>query len=240
MVTSTIAGSAVAGNSGGVGEGETETQSEVVKESDGSCAGWPGRSGGTWTAGLVEGARIVVVDPSTGARVGTGRLGRGRSVDVDPSGNAQWDCVFPFTATVRGRVPTTLRLVVAGARPMTAHPDPTTPGHVVASVSTDAKVSLVDACAAAPAAEPGLWDRAVGVYWNAGLDQICGAGVGVARIQRVCRPRTIGSDHVVAVLKPDDPSVVYEDASGLAVSDIAALGPSPRVLVRVATGQPCG
>lgn len=240
VVTSTVAGTAVAGNSGGEGEGQTGSRSESVRAGDGSCTGWAGRGGGTWTQGLVDKAPIRILDDATGASIGTGVLGRGRAVDVDPSeGGAQWDCVFPFTASVRGPVPRALRLVVAGAAPMVAVPDPTAPGKFVASVSTNASPKLVPDCDQAPAATGLVWPPVVGTYWDLGLGQICNAGVGIAKVERVCRPAAIGSDAIVAVLKGDDPSVVYEDASGLKVQD-PDLGPSPTVVVRVANGRPCG
>jgi hypothetical protein len=239
-VTSTVAGSAVGGNSGGTSEGQTDSASETVRSDDGSCTGWAGRAGGTWTRGLVDGAKITVKDGDSGAVIGSGRLGAGAARDVGTGDRAQWMCTFPFTATVRGPVPATLRLDIAGARPMTARPDPTAPGRFVASVSTDAAPRLVADCRGLPTGPAtGIWDPVVGLYWNSGLQQVCSQGVAVT-VARVCRPAAIGSDAVVAVVKADDPGVVYEDASRLYLTDAAELGEEPRVVVQVATGQPCG
>jgi hypothetical protein len=238
-VTSTVAGSAVAGNSGGVGPGQTDRFSEAVRLENGSCVGWAGPGTGTWTQGLAEGARITLLDATSGARIGSGRLGRSEATDVDPNGNGQWTCSFPFSATVRGAVPAVFRIKVAALPPMTARRDPSRPGLFVASVSTVADPKVISACDGTPAADTGLWPGVVGQYWSDGLSQICSAGVGIAKVERTCRPRTIGSDRVVAVLAGDDPKRVYEDAAGLKVTDVAELGPAPTVLVRVANGQPC-
>jgi hypothetical protein len=238
-VTSTIAGAAVAGSSGGIGPGQTDSFSEAVRNQDGTCSGWSG-PGGTWTQGLAQGAKVRVLD-ARGAVVGTGSIGRPTFADADPSADReQWTCTFPFTARVTGPLPDPLRIRVAGLAPVTARPDPTRPGRYVASVSTTASAKAISACDGTPATDAALWQPAVGLYWSNGFSQICGSGVGIVTVQRSCRPPTTGSDHVVAVLLGSDPSVVVEDASGLKIADVAELGTPATVVVRVATGQPCG
>ena len=59
QVTSTVVGTAVAGNSGGVGAGQTNTFSEAVRNEDGTCSGWVGPGGQTWTEGLESGAPVT-------------------------------------------------------------------------------------------------------------------------------------------------------------------------------------
>jgi hypothetical protein len=239
-VTSTIAGSAIAGNSGGTSENQTDSASETVRYDNGSCAGWASRGGGSWTKGLVKGAKITVRDPDTGEVLGVGRLGAGAAQNVGSDDRAQWMCTFPFTATILGTPPAVLRLDIAGARSMTARPDPTAPGQFVASVSTDAAARLVSSCDELPSGPAsGVWDPVVGLYWNSGLDQLCSNGIAV-KVTRVCRPKRIGSDYVVAVVKADDASIVYEDASGVKLTDPAVLGDEPVVVAQVANGQPCG
>ncbi|MFN0283022.1 MAG: hypothetical protein ACKVZ6_13780 [Kineosporiaceae bacterium] len=237
-VTSTVAGSAVAGNSGGVGPEQTDSFSEAVRNGDGTCSGWAG-PGGTWTQGLEEGATVRVLDPQ-GRVVGTGSVGRPAFTDVDPSDDRQqWTCTFPFTATVTGPLPVPLRIRIAGLAPITARPDPTQSGRYVASVSTTASQKVISSCDDAPRDDAELWQPAVGLFWSNAFGQICGAGVGIVKVERSCRPPTTGSDHVVAVLAGSDPSRVVEDSGGLRISAVTELGSPATVVVRVANGQPC-
>jgi hypothetical protein len=237
-VTSTVAGSAVAGNSGGVGERDTQPLSEVVRLDDGTCVGWAGPGTGTWTQGLAAGARITVLD-AKGTKIGTGKIGRPEAKNVAPSGNDQWMCTFPFSATIRGPVSDSFQIKVGSLRTMTAHRDPDQPSLFVASVSTVADPKFVDECAGAPTSVVTLWGQVVGAYWSDGLKDLCSSGIRIAKVERTCRPRTIGSDRIVAVVSAADPSTVYEDASGVKINDVAELGAQPKVRVRVANGQPC-
>ena len=80
---------------------------------------------------------------------------------------------------------------------------------------------------------------AVGSYWDEGLSSVCFSGFAVAQVERTCRPAQIGSERVVSVVLADDPSVVIVDASGPGV-DPTDLEVGTPVVVRVATGRPCG
>jgi hypothetical protein len=239
-VTSTVAGSAVAGNSGGIDEEGTDELSEVIRLADGTCVGWAsGRAGiGTWTQGLAAGAKITVLD-AKGATIGTGRIGRSEAKNVGPNSRDEWVCSFSFSATIRGPVPESFRIRVAALPAMVARRDPDQPSLFVASVSTVADPKLIESCGQLPAAEISLWSPAVGEYWSDGFNQICFAGVAIAKVERTCRPRTIGSDRVVAVLSAKNPATVYEDATGMKIDDVTSLGAQPKVLVRVSNGQPC-
>ncbi len=96
VATATFVGLVVGGSGGGVGEGQTDTLSEVVREEDGSCAGWDGPGGG-WTAGVKDGGEVKVFAESKGGKaLANGHLGPGRAVDVDPP-NEQWQCELGFT-----------------------------------------------------------------------------------------------------------------------------------------------
>jgi hypothetical protein len=248
VVESTVTGVAVAGNAGGeeirddVLGNATDSYSETVRFDDGTCTGWPGRTGVTpWTEGLVEGAAVRIVAVGSDQVLGRGTLGRPQVQHVDggPDGG-QWMCSFPFTATVEGPVPERFRIRVDGADDMEARRDPTRAGAFVASVSTVAS-ARVGACLDPYEGEPVLWEQPVaGTYWNAGVSTVCGGGVKVTKVERVCRPPAVASDHVVAVLDADDPSRVLEDVDGRRVSAVEELGPSRAVVVRVANGRPCG
>ncbi len=235
-VTSEVVGTAVGGNSGGVGEGQTNTFSETVRNPDGTCSGWGG-PGGRWTQGLVSGAPVVFLAADSDAQIGTGQLGTSSWSDVDPSDNEQWNCTFPFSGEVEG-TPDRFRIKIAELDPWTVRLDPTAPGAFVASVDTVARFDVFPECT-----DPGTFTAvnewsAVGEYWSNGIPTLCGQGLSVVDIERTCRPEGFGSDYIVSVASADDPSVVFENRDGLLV-DPADLSPLTPVVVSVTTGRPC-
>jgi uncharacterized OB-fold protein len=80
---------------------------------------------------------------------------------------------------------------------------------------------------------------AAGQFWSNGISSVCSNGLHIEALDRPCRPPDIGSDHVISVVRFDDQSVVLEDITGLLV-DPATLEPGTPVVVRIATGRPCG
>jgi hypothetical protein len=244
-VTSTIAGSAVAGNSGqaspSLEDNRTDRLSEVVRLENGHCIGWDGPQTGRWTQGLADGAELTVLHASTGAVIGSGVFEDSSWADPDPGDNDQWTCTFPFTATIEGAVPKTFKIKVGDLEPWTVRADPTRPKRFVTSVSTVASASLVPDCSGGIPDVVTLWSPVVGQYWSNALAQLCSSGITIAKVERTCRARTVGSDHAVAVLSATDGSVL-EDAAGQRVEegDLANLPQPPAVIVRVANGQPCG
>jgi hypothetical protein len=236
-VTSDVVGVAVAGNSGGVGEGATDSFSETVRNEDGTCTGWSGRDvPAPWTVGLVSGAPFTILDRDDRSVIGRGNLGTSSfenvGIEVD-----QWNCSFPFAATITGQRDDFL-IQVDGLEPWLVRRDPTDPSRFVASVNTVASIDYFPACTDGVVDPVQEW-RAVGSYWSDGLQAICGAGLEVVGLDRPCRRPNEGSDHVTSVTAADDPSVVYEDASGLLV-DVTTLPPGAPVVVHIATGRPCG
>jgi hypothetical protein len=209
----------------------------VVRERDGSCRGWAGPGDRPWTEGLEEGAAVTYLARETDDVLGTGLLGPGRAVAVDTNGTERWMCTFDFTATLTGN-PETFRIKVADLEPWVARPDATNDGAFVASVNTEASIKPFSECT-----EPEFGDsvfdfNVVGQYWAEGIPSVCFAGLAVVGIDRPCRPSTIASDHIIAVIAADDPDVVYENESGLQV-DLATLTPGTPAIVVVATGRPC-
>jgi hypothetical protein len=74
-VTVDVTGTAVAGNSGGVGKEQTQTLSETIRNDDGSCSGWEGPGdAGQWTQGLEVGAPVQILDPDTDEQIGNGSV----------------------------------------------------------------------------------------------------------------------------------------------------------------------
>ena len=105
-------------------------------------------------------------------------------------------------------------------------------------VSTSAKADLVSACTDPELPQSvGDW-QSVGQYWSQGIPSICSAGLRVSRLDRVCRPASIASDRVAAVVDAGD-GRVFEDESGLVV-DPASLEPGTLVIAQVTTAYPCG
>jgi hypothetical protein len=237
VVSSDIVGVAVAGNSGGVGEGETDSYSEAVRNEDGTCSGWTGRGvDQPWTAGLDSGAAFVMLPKDGHDVIGQGTLGTSSFENVGTDSEQQWMCSFPFSGTIAG-APQEFLIKVGDLDPWLVRADPTHPGQFVSSVNTVASADYFPDCTAQTTPPIAAW-KAVGTYWSVGLPNMCGAGLKIADVQRPCRGPHEGSDYIVKVESTDDPPVVYEDASGLLV-DPATLAPGTQVVVLIATGRPC-
>jgi len=234
VATATFVGLVVGGSGGGVGEGQTDTLSEVVREEDGSCAGWDGPGGG-WTAGVRDGGEVKVFAESKGGKaLATGHLGPGRAVDVDPP-NEQWQCELGFTIDA---VPTSDHyfVEVGGLPRVEARPGPG--GALVIPVNTRASADRLSECVDEQLPESvGEWSS-VGQYWSQGFASICSAGLRITEVDRVCRPPDIASDRVVAVLAASDDAVL-ENGDGLQV-DVTTLEPGTLVIAQVSTAYPCG
>jgi hypothetical protein len=237
-VTVDVTGTAVAGNSGGVGKEQTQTLSESIRNDDGSCSGWEGPGdAGQWTQGLEAGAPVQILDPDTGEHIGDGSVTSSSWADVDPTDEEQWNCTFVFEGTV-SRSTDSFKIKVADLQPWVARPDSTSPGQYVASVDTKIELARVSSCTDHEPGESIFEWQAVGQFWVDGLQSVCGNGLVVDQINRPCRPPRVASEYVIAVRSAADPTVVYEDASGLLV-DVATLAPDTTVIVDVATGRPC-
>ncbi len=237
-VTIDVTGTAVAGNSGGVGRGSTQTLSESIRNDDGSCSGWEGPGdAGPWTQGLEVGAPVQILDANTGEHIGDGTITSSSWADVDPTDHEEWNCSFVFKATV-SRATDSLKIKVADLQPWAAHPDSTHPGQYVASVDTKIELARISSCTSHEPGEPIFEWQAVGQFWADGLQSLCSNGVVVDQIKRPCRPPDVASEYIIAVRSAADPSVVYEDAGGLRV-DVSTLAPDTKVIVDVATGRPC-
>ena len=237
VVSSDIVGVAVAGNSGGVGEGETDSYSEAIRNEDGTCSGWTGRGvDQPWTAGLESGAAFVVLPRDGHDVIGQGTLGTSAFENVGTDAEQQWLCSFPFSGTVDG-APQEFLIKVGNLDPWLVRSDPTHPGQFVSSVNTVASADYFPACTDQTASPVAAWN-AVGTYWSVGLPNLCGAGLKIADVERPCRGPHEGSDYIVKVVSADDPNVVYEDDRGMLV-DPATLAPGTQVVVLIATGRPC-
>jgi hypothetical protein len=237
VVSSDIVGIAVAGNSGGVGEGQTDSFSEAIRNEDGTCSGWTGRDvEQPWTAGLESGASFVILPRDGHEVIGEGTLGTSSFVNVGNDAEPQWMCSFPFSGIVDG-APQEFLIKVGDLDPWLVRPDPTKPGEFVSSVNTVASADYFDACTSDAVSPISEWN-AVGTYWSVGLPNLCGAGLKVADIERPCRGPREGSDYIVKVVDAVDPRIVYEDDRGLQV-DPATLAPGTQVVVLIATGRPC-
>ena len=229
----------MAGNSGGVGPDQTDSFSEAVRNDDGTCSGWDGPGGGAWTDGLVVGAPVRILDRETDEEIGTGSVVSASFTDVDPGDREQWVCNFAFTATdPEAHQPSSSSPSPISA-PWVARPDPTRPGEFIASVNTVADPSFFSQCTDDDFGEEVTEWSAAGLFWSNGISSVCSNGLHIEALDRPCRPPDIGSDHVISVVRADDPSVVLEDTSGLLV-DPATLEPGTPVIVRIATGRPCG
>ncbi len=238
LITSNIAGAAAAGNSGGIGEDETNSHSEVIRNDDGTCSGWSGRDvPAPWTEGLISGAEFVILARDSDEVLGEGNLATSSFENVDTGDREQWLCTFPFSATITG-APDEFRIKVADLDPWVARRDPTRPGQFIASVNTVASIDYFTQCTSGELNAVFEWN-AVGSYWSDGIQSLCSNGLTVADIDRPCRHPGEGSDYVTRVASAEDPSVVYEDAEGLHV-DVSTLPPGAPVVVSVATGRPCG
>jgi hypothetical protein len=238
IVTVDVTGTAVAGNSGGVGKDQTQPVSETIRNDDGSCSGWEGPGdAGQWTQGLEVGAPVQILDPDTDEQIGDGSVTASSWADVDPTDNEQWNCTFVFEGTA-SRSADSFKIKIADLQPWVARPDSTNPGQFVASVDTQIELSRVSSCTDHEPGEEIFEWRAVGDFWLDGLQSVCSNGLVVDQIKRPCRPPSVASEYVIAVRSAADPNVVFEDASGLLV-DVATLAPDTKVIVDVATGRPC-
>lgn len=238
VVTIEIVGTAVAGNSGGEGEGATQTLSETVRNTDGTCSGWKGPGdAGLWTEGLEVGAPVQILDRETDAHIGDGKITASSWADVDPSNHEQWNCTFSFSGTVSHQVEA-FKIKVADLAPWVTRPDPTKPGSFIASVDTQIELSRISNCTDREAGQPISEWQAVGQFWVDGLSTLCANGLVVEKIQRPCRPPNAGSEYITVVRSAADPNVIYEDAGGLRI-DASTLAPDTKVIVDVATGRPC-
>jgi hypothetical protein len=236
VVTSDIVGAAAAGNSGGIGEGSTDSFSETIRNEDGTCSGWAARDvPAPWTDGLVSGAPFVILARESDDVLGQGNLGTSSFENVG-QGDDQWICVFPFSATIVGQ-PDEFRIKVAELEPWVVRTDAARPGQFVASVNTVASADYFAECTDTEVFEVSEWN-AVGSYWSDGIRNLCLNGLKIADIERPCRGRNEGSDYVTKVTSAVDPGVVYEDAEGLQI-DVATLAAGEQVIVYIATGRPC-
>lgn len=236
QVTTTVIGVAVAGNSGGVGS--ASEYSETVRNADGTCSGKVGPDGQTWTQGLENGAPVAFL-ADDGTRIGSGLITASSWEDVDPSGNEQWNCSFAIEGEVTGQ-PESFLVQVADLGSWRAHADPRDPARFVVSVDTTARFDVFTECTEPPT---GLTEvtvfSVVGQYWANGIPIVCDSGLVVVDIERPCRPANFASEHIIAVTRADDPSIVIEDASGF-VADTSALAVGTEVVVHVVIGRPCG
>ena len=241
-VTVVIIGTVNGGQAGGTGVGSTDSASEMVREEDGTCQGWNGRrDSGLWTQDVKEGTPIVIVDGKSGADLGKGTLAAGKAENVARGSDEQWQCTFAFNVASVTKA-NSYAIKVGRHGPWPLQVDPTQAGAFAASVSTIASSQGIDACDPTQPlpTEVGTW-RAVGQYWNNGIDSVCSAGLRVPAkdgVGRPCRPAGIASDRVVSVVNKVNPKLVYEDASGLKV-DPKTLKPGTEVVVNVATGIAC-
>jgi hypothetical protein len=238
VVSSDIVGVAVAGNSGGVGEGETDSFSEAVRNEDGTCSGWAGRDvDPPWTVGLESGASFVILPRDGHDVIGQGVMGTSSFENVGTDQEQQWICSFPFTGTVDG-APQEFLIKVGDLDPWLVRSDPTHPGQFVSSVNTVASADYFDSCTSQEVTPVTAWN-AVGTYWSVGLPNLCNAGLKIADVERPCRGPREGSDYIEKVVSATDPNVVYEDDRGMQV-DPATLAPGNQVVVLITTGRPCG
>jgi hypothetical protein len=248
--SSEITGVAVAGATGpalpvGPPYSGADPFSEAVRLNDGTCVGWSGAQGGS-TAGLETGARVIVLHAERDQEIGRGRVVGSRWEDMSRGGR-QWNCLFDFTATVRGS-PAEFRIRVAALEPWLTRPDPTDPNTFVASVSTNADIGLIPSCPPVPEEEPERpprrttttttaparfvsgW-RAVGQYWSRGVASLCRAGLPVTAIARPCRPPRVGSEYISEVVDSNDSTVSYRDGQRVRLGT--------QMTVVVATGRLC-
>jgi hypothetical protein len=240
-VSTVVLGGVVGGSSGGVGEDSTDSASEVVRNEDGSCTGWDGRRDSGWTADFAPGATVTILDAATEEEIGSGEIVEGLAENVATDDGEQWQCWLRFEASTT-RPAGEYAIRVGNARPVSLAADPTRPGFVIGSISTPADSLSLDACTQDNSSLQSVGDwSAVGQYWTNGVSSLCFAGLTVpdGAIQRTCRPEGIASDQVVSVVDARDPSIVYDDLSGLQV-DPTSLEVGTPVIVYLSNGIPCG
>ena len=214
--------------------------SESIRNDDGSCSGWegPGDAGSLDSKGLEVGAPVQILDVDTGEHIGDGSITSSSWADVDPSRAGAVELHVRVQGNRLAQTPTRSRSRSPTCNRWVARPDSTNPGQFVASVDTMIELSRVSSCTDHAAGEAIFEWQAVGQFWVDGLQSVCGNGLVVEKINRPCRPPTVASEYVIAVRSAADPTVVYEDASGLLV-DVSTLAPDTKVIVDVATGRPC-
>ena len=236
QLTSTIEGTAGSGSSGGIGEDQTNSFSESVRNADGTCSGWSNDLvPAPWTNGLVAGAPFVILAAQDDTVLGQGNMGTSSYRDVGTDGQQQWLCEFPFSATIQGAKPAKFRIKVADLEPWVVSKDGNSERYI-ASVNTQADPSLIEQCANPDASEVTPWN-VVGTYWSNGVQDLCFSGVSPT-IKRICRGPNQGSEYITKVTQADAENVVYEDASGLLV-DVSTFAVGTPVWVFVATARPC-
>ncbi len=236
VVTSDIVGVAVAGNSGGVGEGSTDSFSEAIRNEDGTCSGWAGRDvPPPWTEGLVSGAPFVILAREGDEVLGEGTLATSSFTDVGDD-EEQWICNFPFQARIVGEHEE-FRIKVADLEPWVVRRDPTNPDQFVTSVNTVPSLDFFPDCTSDETFPVTEWSS-VGSYWSNGISSLCNNGLKVVDIARPCRQPNEGSDYVTLVTSANQPDLVYENADGLQV-DVNTLAAGEPVIVHIATGRPC-
>jgi hypothetical protein len=239
VLTTVLVGVVVGGNSGGVGERNTDDLSETVRTSDTECRGWfgSGPAPEPWTSGLQRGAVVRVVDDA-GQLLGTGTLGAGRPRNVTPDDGERWQCEFAFS--IDGVVTaSSYHLEIAGLAPVTAEGNPFEPGTYVVPVDTPLEPGLVEDCSNQDAQGVSEWNQTVGEYWSRGLSDLCAAGLRIRRIRRQCRPAGLATLQVLSVLGTD--GKVFEDAGSHGPKvDPDTLASGTQVDVTVTTPVPCG
>lgn len=238
VVATIVLGGIVGGSSGGVGEGSTDSASEVVRNEDGSCSGWDGRRGGGWTSEIQSGAPFSILDAVTGEVLGTGTLATSWTENVASGGDEQWQCWFPFEVEA-SRPAEQYAVQVGGNEPWVLAPNPQHPGELLAPIDTPIDPGAVSGCEGGELPPSVSEWSSVGQYWNNGMSSLCFAGLTIGAIRGSCSPPGIAADRIVSVAEAEHREIVYEDAQALLV-DPSAVAPGTAVVVTIATGVPCG
>lgn len=241
VLATIVLGGIVGGSSGGVGEGSTDSASEVVRNEDGTCSGWDGRQGGGWTSAIQSGTPVALLDAGTGEVLGTGVFATSWTENVASEGgrsDEQWQCWFPFEITA-SRPAEQYALVVEGLEPWLLAPNPRHPGEQVAPIATPVDPSAASGCEGGELPESVSEWSSVGQFWNNGMSSICFAGLTIADVRGSCSPQGIASDRIVSVVDAENRDLVYEDVQGLVV-DPSTIVPGTPVVVTISTGVPCG
>ena len=241
ILTTVLVGTVVGGNSGGVGENQTDSLSETVRTSETQCRGWFGQDDAPepWTAGLREGAPVRVFDED-GELLGTGTIGAGRPRNLaadDDDGGDRWQCEFEFS--IEGVVAAPNYVVeVAGLPPEPAEANPLEPDTVVVPVSTPLDADLIEACSEELSGVVGEW-RAANSYWARGVQDLCNNGLRIRNIIRQCHPDDLPTLYIVSVLTTGGRVLEDRTSDGPTV-DTDTLEAGTLVDVNVTTAVPCG